>query len=141
MARRSLISLAAIVITLIYRFALDANTAFHILLYFSDTGHVSASDMRNLKALFYVLLAVGLICLVAFQYEKLVGMSIYAYFASLLTSFLVPFRSHGFMSMGRVFDGIVTVVMNVLVGPAMIMMLSYLLVKIIKRKLHRRIRT
>ena len=140
MARRSLISLAAIVITLIYRFALDANTTFHILLHFSDAGHVSASDMRRLEALLYVLLTVGLVCLVAFQYEKIAGMFFDAYFASLMTSFLVPSRLHGFMSMGRIFEGIVTVIMNVLLGPAMIMLLSYLLVKIIKRKRNRRVR-
>ena len=141
MTCRSLTSLTAIVITLIYRFALDANTTFHILLHFSDTDRISAIDMRRLEALLYVLLTVGLVCLVAFQYEKIVGMFVYTYFASLLTSFLVPFRLHGFMSMGRVFEGIVTVIMNVLVGPAMIMMLSYLLVKIIKRKRNRRVRT
>ena len=134
MKKRALLSLLSLIYSLLFRVAVDQDTAFHFLLLFSDNGLVSGRDMERLSMALYILLTGVLIYLTISHFEKIRGSFLFIYLPSILAFVIMPFRSRGFLSFGRGFDMIASVIANILIGPAMIILLTYLGVRIYENR-------
>ena len=137
--RRLIVALAGFTYTLMYGLAFS-RFAFNSLARLDRYGVyiVSSTALENLRALTTIMLHISLVIIVIFMYEKIRGSMIFAYLASLLASFFMPLifvdmRSRGFITFSWQFDGIIWSVVNLILGPAMVMLLSYLTVKLVKR--------
>jgi len=136
--KRFLLAFVSFLYSLLFRFAIDPDIAFDILVLFADDGLVSGRDMDNLSGLFYIILALGIIGLIIFYFEKIRKSFIFIYLPSLLAFFLVPFRSRGFIRFGWGFDAIISVIINLIAGPAMIMLVTYFAIKLFKARAQKR---
>ena len=121
--------MAAFLYSLLFRVALDFYTATRILLIFSEDGMVWGRDRTNLSTFFYVVLTLSLVLLVVFFYEKIHGSFVFIYAPSFLAYFLMSFWNWWagtFVIHSRQLDITVRyMVINGLIGPGMIMMISY----------------
>jgi len=68
--KRVLLSISSFLYSLLFRFAVDSDIAFNILLLFSEGGLVSSRDMDYLSGFFYVVLTLGLVFLIIFYFER-----------------------------------------------------------------------
>jgi len=132
--KRALLSLISLTYSLLFRIAVDQDIAFRFLLLLSNNGLVSGRDMERLSMSLYVLLAGGLVYLIISHFEKIRGSFAFIYLPSILAFVIMPFRSGGFLSFGRGFDTIVSVIANMLIGPAMIILLTCLGIRIYEKR-------
>jgi len=128
-------SLISFAYTLLYVLVLDVNIViFDFLILFSETGFASSSHMDLISNLLYAILTIGVILLVAFQFSRIRGYFAWIYISSLLASFLMPLffgslNSGGWISFPWYFTGVLTLGMNLVLGPSMIFLLSYFVKK------------
>jgi len=137
--RKLFAALAALSYTLLYgipygglAFDFLANLDRH------GAGGVLSSDLTAVQISTTIMLHIGLMIIVVAMKEKIRGLLIYSYMASLIASFFMPLiftdmRSRGFFSFSWQFYGVVWTVFNILLGPAMVMLLSYFAVRLIKK--------
>jgi len=130
--RKLIAAIAAFSYTLLYGIPYG-RLAFDFLASIDRHGAelVSSADLRALQTLTAIVLHVGAVIIVVFMYEKIRGALVWAYLASLTAAFFMPLlfvgmRSRGFISFSWQFDGVVWVVINLLFGPAMVLVLGCL---------------
>ena len=132
--KRILLSLVAFLYSLLFRIAVDTDVAFRILFWFSEGGSVSLSEINRLTTFFYIVLALGLICFIVSKFEMIKGSFVFLYISSLLPFLLIPFRSRGGISMGWSFDAAISLISGASIGPAMIMLITYFVLKLFKKR-------
>ena len=126
------------IFTLLYVFVI--NTELIIFPFLSkmykrtQDGGVWSNQERGIQIILLVILTIILVILIIFQFEKIRGYFILIYISSLLASFLMPLffgslNSGGFVSFPWYFTGIITVLKNVIFGPAMFFLITYLICK------------
>jgi hypothetical protein len=142
MVKKILFFMVSFLYTLLYVLILDTSIFIWNLaaqyVESADIYSASSHDIRSIQFLFIAILGSGVILLVVFQFDRLSGAFGWMYFPSLLASFLIPLffnslNSGGFISFSWYFTGTVLVVLNFLFGPAMLFLLSYFTVKIVKK--------
>ena len=133
--KRIFLSLSAFLYSLLFRIAVDIDVVWRILLWFSEDGRVSLSEINRLITIFYIVLALGLVCFVVFKFEMIKGSFVFPYLSSLLPFIFIPFRGGWAIPwyMGRGFAVGVSVVMAVLIGPPMIMWITFVSLKLYKK--------
>jgi len=136
--RKLLVPLTAFVYTLLYGIP-HSVVVFNIMAHIGGRGSVSQSDLRAVQMITAVVLHIILAVIVIYMYEKMRGALVFAYVASLTAAFLMPLiftdmRFRGIISFSWQFDGAVWVIINLLFGPAMVLLLSCLAVRLLRKR-------
>lgn len=138
--KKLLLAIVAFAYTWLYVLALDSNIwIFDLLAAVSDSGLVKSSDMTTLAIALVVVLHLVIVLLVIFNFRRMEGNFFYIYLASLLGSFFLPLgftslTSASVISFPWYVAGSILAGLNLAVGSAMAFLLSYLIVKAIRRK-------
>ena len=140
MTKTILFSCLSFIYTLLYVIVVDKNLIIFPLLYkkYEQTQQgVSSFQMKELQFLFFFILTLIMIILVIFFFNKIRTYFLYIYLASLLASFLMPLfftslNSGTFISIPWFITGIINLIKNLLLGPAMFFLVSYFILKKIK---------
>ena len=140
MPRTILIALISFFYSMSYAIVLDEDIFIFPFLYKqSNFQGVWSNDVKSMRILLYSMLSIILILLIIFLYKKIRGRFIIIYIPSLLASFFMPKFFSSLNSSGGLlpsipwyFTGILVSVGNLLFGPAMIFLLSYIVLKILK---------
>ena len=101
-------------------------------------------DIRPFIILMSIILHIILALAVVLLFKKIHGLFIYAYLGSVIASFLLPLFFGLNLGFGYaiiphanfewLLDGLVSAIFNLLIGPAMVVLQSYSIMKLIKRK-------
>jgi hypothetical protein len=113
-------------------------------LFFETTPYVYITiNMRPYIVLMSIILHVILAIAVILLFGKMHGLLIYTYLGSVIASFLLPLFFGSFWGLGYyiiphanfewLFDGFVNVIVNLLIGPAMVILQSFCAMKLFKK--------
>jgi len=138
MKKKYLLSLISFVFTLLFGFVYVF--MYGLLILFSDDDTNFCSVLTKVSLLYYALLIIGVVLLTIFQFKKARGYFDYIYCSSLLASFLFPLFLIYYNGLtwenfhDYIFYGLILVAVNLVIGPAMLFLVSYFIVEYIKRR-------
>jgi len=142
MSKIIILSCISIFYTLLYVFVMNPDIVIHPILALwnqrKQDWMVWPEQVRIMQVLLFFVLASILVLLLIFQFEKIKGFFIYIYFSSLIMSFLVPIffssirGTSGVLHFPWYFPSIITLLLNLIFGPAMIFLITYLVLNRIK---------
>ena len=127
----------SVVYTFLFGILFGTEFVFRFLLLFSPTGTVSGSAMNFVTGVFVAILVVDIFIITFLLYTHIKKSLWWMYVTSLATSFLIPvLLNFGFipnyLNTLSALIGLVVLVLNALFGPAMLILLSYFVVGLVK---------
>jgi hypothetical protein len=140
MEKTILLPFIAFVYTLLYVVILDVDIIiFDYMVRFSEDGSVSGRAISHIVRLIFLVLTGGMVLTAVKQFNRIKGFFAFCYFPSLLASFLMPLlfdslNRGSFLSFPWFVTGTLTLGMNLLFGPAMFFLLTYHVMRFIKKR-------